>query len=515
MSPAPVPAKETCMLKHEKIAQEIDTLISRGEFGSGTLPSMNELARRFSVSYLTMWHAFQELRERGVIATVHGRRSQIVLHGTIDPLPQPAYPTVALSVREYIKARIEKGVYKSRSILPKMDYFRITCSVSKQTVVTALKMLSDEGLIYKKGKHWIVGKKDPLSAIAGGVNNSPEVMVIGEFFNVWAWHNVGSSTFREFVTSFNGEMNDCHVTIKTGFLEKAKTPLMLSGYAELQDYASRLGNRLLGLLMITSKKHLLPTWIDLFKPFKCPLLWFDATLIHGEQENLRDHFSCSRLLRFHRSEIGAARVAMSHLYGHGHRRIGIPVPAISGGIWTQSWVTTRTTELRRAARELDERIELFFTEQDESFWGLNSQPVDETWEDELSILKRIHLEQQAPKEGARSLLESQTPSLAKLIEEYRVTAIISLTDFLAREHLLWLEEAAFRVPGDISLISFDNRSFTQVLNITTIDFCHHQLGYHAAHLLLQDVPVRKGRDGNCTVAPLLVDRGSVGKPRQR
>ncbi|MDT0306098.1 GntR family transcriptional regulator [Streptomyces sp. DSM 44917] len=61
-----------------QIAERIAAQIAAGRFPPGArLPSERELAERFGVSYGTVRRATDELRERGLIRTVHGRGTYI------------------------------------------------------------------------------------------------------------------------------------------------------------------------------------------------------------------------------------------------------------------------------------------------------------------------------------------------------------------------------------------------------------------------------------------------------
>lgn len=51
--------------------------------------SMTDLAEHYGVSYGTVRRALEVLRERGLIATVHGRDTFVSAPGSPDPLPDP------------------------------------------------------------------------------------------------------------------------------------------------------------------------------------------------------------------------------------------------------------------------------------------------------------------------------------------------------------------------------------------------------------------------------------------
>jgi DNA-binding LacI/PurR family transcriptional regulator len=101
--------------------------------------------------------------------------------------------------------------------------------------------------------------------------------------------------------------------------------------------------------------------------------------------------------------------------------------------------------------------------------------------------------------------------MAKLLEDYRITAIVGLNDMLAREYLMWCEGAGVTVPASVSIISYDNTMIARVFNITSIDFGYDHLGYAAAHRFIGDITVNQESDRGVFGEARLVQRGSVGK----
>ncbi|MGI8449161.1 MAG: GntR family transcriptional regulator [Streptosporangiaceae bacterium] len=61
-------------LVYVRVANDITARISSGELSPGTrLRAERELATHYGVSYGTVRRAMQELREQGLIVTIHGR----------------------------------------------------------------------------------------------------------------------------------------------------------------------------------------------------------------------------------------------------------------------------------------------------------------------------------------------------------------------------------------------------------------------------------------------------------
>ncbi len=61
-------------LRYMAVADHIAGLVDSGQLRVGAkLASERELAEEYGVAYMTVRRAMKELRERGVIVTVHGR----------------------------------------------------------------------------------------------------------------------------------------------------------------------------------------------------------------------------------------------------------------------------------------------------------------------------------------------------------------------------------------------------------------------------------------------------------
>ena len=64
---------------YEQVADYIASLISDGRLRVGArLPAERELAEEYGVAYLTIRRAAQELRERGLIRTIHGKGTYVI-----------------------------------------------------------------------------------------------------------------------------------------------------------------------------------------------------------------------------------------------------------------------------------------------------------------------------------------------------------------------------------------------------------------------------------------------------
>jgi DNA-binding GntR family transcriptional regulator len=71
--------------KYRSLADEIQSRIVSGEYAKGTqLPSEPRLGERFSVSYMVVRRALQVLRAEGLVTTLHGVGTFVL----VDPQPR-------------------------------------------------------------------------------------------------------------------------------------------------------------------------------------------------------------------------------------------------------------------------------------------------------------------------------------------------------------------------------------------------------------------------------------------
>jgi DNA-binding LacI/PurR family transcriptional regulator len=114
---------------------------------------------------------------------------------------------------------------------------------------------------------------------------------------------------------------------------------------------------------------------------------------------------------------------------------------------------------------------------------------------------------------AQSLL-SITPSLRELLRA-GATALVAPSDWFAQQVYLWCRGAGIAVPGDLSMITFDNTPDSEAMPITNIDFGLGHLGFVAAHIILDDIPLKIPHDGQIAGPVRVMDRGSIAHTRRQ
>jgi len=98
----------------------------------------------------------------------------------------------------------------------------------------------------------------------------------------------------------------------------------------------------------------------------------------------------------------------------------------------------------------------------------------------------------------------------------RPTAVVTHNDIIAIGVVKALAEAGLRVPGDISLVGFDDIALASFVQppLTTVFYPKHQMGRTAAELLLRLLTHEEVGPPKTTALPVhLVVRGSTAPPR--
>jgi GntR family transcriptional regulator of arabinose operon len=101
---------------------------------------------------------------------------------------------------------------------------------------------------------------------------------------------------------------------------------------------------------------------------------------------------------------------------------------------------------------------------------------------------------------------------AQSLLQEKPTAIFATNDFLAREAMRAIADKGLSIPGDISVVGFDNQAFAEYCRplLTTVAQPFYRLGQEAAEILLKKVEATGAGEGLChrVIAPELVLRGS-------
>jgi len=234
-----------------------------------------------------------------------------------------------------------------------------------------------------------------------------------------------------------------------------------------------------------------------------------ASFLNRKRLSSGKHF-----FRCYLDEPQACRIALTTLSGLGHTTIGTPHFLSK----QYDWIGQRIKTIQREAAKIRPAPTICDVQHREQFWGFDVVPDLQQFKKNLS-LNRFTVQIDRLRNIRRKIpfgeeLLSNPQSLLGLCRISGLTAIIAPDDNIAQEIFLFLQAFGIAIPGDMSLISFDNVSTSRYFPITTVDFGFSQAGFKVAHVFIGDMAVPVDSYGAIHTRCALVDRGSIGKPRR-
>jgi DNA-binding LacI/PurR family transcriptional regulator/DNA-binding transcriptional regulator YhcF (GntR family) len=498
-----------------RIAAELKQALCQDEL-SGPLTTRG-LAKRWKVSALTMAKAVRTLVNEGILECSQGSRIRV----RSDGAHQPAEHSSEARFCDLLRRRIRDGTFRVGAPLPKVNYFTLEERISPNTVVAACERLRDESLVYKRGKHWVVGKPVHSSFPGAAPAGRPVVMLLFPYSMEWRPFHTHDFLIP-FSNAFTGEMQHRGITLTMAFIDKGDERTndagdlpIVSGAGEIVSFVKERSDRFLGTLVFcgAGPPESAAGVIGRLMAQGKPIVHFDPADTLGPWAGQFVVSNKNLFYRCHLDERAGIRLALDALAACHHTRIGVPwFSSVDAG-----WVRQRLDRIREAAAMMGPSPTLVFVEQREPFWHyVRTFDIREFKRQISATIDNEGLEDGpgvSSHASFRTQLLRRTPSLARLLGADGVTALLSMSDISASELYLWMRYAGVDIPRDLSMIAFDNAFSCRHFPVSTIDFGFARLGYLAAHLLFGDIPVHADRNGNIPSQPMLIDRESVAPPR--
>jgi len=468
------------------------------------LPSANALAAEFGVAASTAWKAIRVCNELGKAL---GKAS----------LPTPPDPATALY--EKLKTALQQSDIGVGEMLPKFESLAASHRLSRTTIAHALRQLSSDRLIHKRGKCWIAGPQPSTTVPAQSARGLTRmVLILCTDTQQNVFHNLLVQPFWE---TLKYELHPKDIQFRLGYRipEEVRTPIRCQGIEEMGESIRSWGDFFRGTIIYDQHmdRETLAQWARLLSMGGTrPVIYFD--LSNSNPSFTRSGLSLGHwYYRVHFDEPAAVAVALGHLFRAGHRVVGLPTMP-----WdTNEWVARRIGLIKKTAKAFSPTPEILSVSLNEPFWdpatpfsierkGMSSAITD------YVALQRASWSTSRPRTNVSDVVRA-TPSMAKLCDK-GVTAIVALNDWLAHQIFVWCHLAGIDIPRDMSIVSFDNDPVATTYSISTIDFGYARLGYLTARLLCGSRLAEADREGAIPSVPTIVNHGSVaerlGRPQK-
>jgi DNA-binding transcriptional regulator YhcF (GntR family) len=470
---------------------------------SPRLPPVPVLARQYGVSPATMLKALHSLREKGLLNFSRGAPVRIAgREAGCEILSSGAVRLYAGIRDDIVKGRKRGGAFLEKIISYCGEY-----AVSKSTVLQVFDKLRSERLVYKTGKRWIVGKPQDPDVINRHKLSSVVVVVVP---NPGYWRYYLNSFYAgPMFQSLIWELEKYGIDIVVVMNERQPWTVFTGGIDDVSKLIKDFGVRYRGMLLAGELEGFAAwnEWMRVFSKDGFPVHFFcDSAEQFDSIRTIPKPPGCYCCC-YDEAAVGA--LAADVLAGHGHKKAAYMMNRLYKN---DNWMARRMEAM--ALRGATLGLALQRVDQDEPFWR-NVASMDRLLLDlagpaavdrgRAEAASRVFMHY----ESGRDEMIAAVPSLASVLDDPSITAIVAPNDDLAANYCIWLHKMGIRPGRELSLLSFDNNSTMLPYPFSTIDLGYRTLGYQLAHLYIRDIPAHADPDGNLRSSPHLVDRGSV------
>lgn len=509
--------------KAERVSRELQRRIGSGQLPKGSkLPPIRELAQIFGVSPNTIQLGLNALEKDGLLTKRD--RSGIFVSGKQDRIPetleQEIRPARSRShrVAEDLASRITQGDFRIGEYLPTRKALIFQFRTSGKTINSALNSLEKKGLIHRIGNAFVVGPpttkqmriRDRVYRLSR--ESRPTDPIIRQNIRP----DFLLSFERELAThgiSFSGKFDPRGIIAKTAqtLVDRDALGFLQPGYADAwMDKDTKASRRLIDRDI---------RWIS---AIRAPTVMFNCGTILDTFPDLSfKPFPAIYPLQIDNRGSGSSIGA--YLAMMGHRKIAY------FSYSTEMWNHTRGQGLESGFFNATARKGkcLFFKADFQKRRLLRYEPGENRGLEDgfnkmvSSLTNDFTFEGNSPisKMAARLMglitvnhqFSVMPPLFERALSDPEITAWVCADPNVAVRSARFLHQKGIRVPRNKSLISFDNNEDLSHRGITGFDMQIERLGYLAAHCLLGDIPIKRGKRGEVVCPGKIIDRGSVAR----
>jgi DNA-binding LacI/PurR family transcriptional regulator len=457
------------------------------------------------------------LRDEGLLWYGQGKRMMIA-----GMAKEAANGSSVAIVSRFIDEKIRAGLFKSGRRLPKMHYFISECGVTRITVREALMLLQKQNLTHRDGKRWFAGPARQAvpwqgRLLSDSTDRPTVVLVLPHYPSHYYYFN--DRWFRGLFCSLVKELDVIGVSTLSAFREDSPASVAFpSGLRQVRSLIKAMGQRYAGCILARHAARFpdIDEWAQFLGAYQKPVA------VHNDIEDMtglpsRLPAPCFRVyVNTHRAAVNAVEV----LHGLGHRRIALVEDQIVSG---SPWMKSRQEVIQRTAQSFRDGTTVDRVTMELPDISKYSPNELERYHGDILFGEIRQLQAAAGLSSTirhkvmrkiKQHLAGRMPSIESFVKHREHTAIIAANDAVAAELFFWLRCTGIKVPGDYSIVSFDNNPQFELLGISTFDFGMENLGYLTAHRLIKDIPVKVNANGNIASMPRLIDRGSLAPPKK-
>lgn len=469
--PGPYVSEAIVSRSSPALSRAVRFLCSRAAAAAGErLPGLRSLCREAGVSLVTMHKAAAVLQREGVVRVVQGRGIEAVADG-VPPVPgatpdsRPRWRRVC----DELESAVRRGIYPPGSLLPSPKTLRLEHGVCHETLVRALGRLVSAGIVQRYKRTYRVS---PLRSVQHGAT---VVLVLpGRPTGV-----PGSPTSRtqENMRSLEQQCARMGLGLSVLVYHSGSATLHLSDGTEttLREYC-RSGT-VLGVLLwaIGIGPHNVRRMLLELNGAGLPVAVLD------ENGSYRPGDMPSRRFRlFSMANSPTSGLVMGrYLLRLGHRRIAYISP-----VHNPQWSRNRLAGLRAAVRSLPGDTHVAACTYDLRFPATAIRYPSRILERSLGrsrgtddrelalVMAAVRRSDPALSAAVNDLLFARgfVPLFNDALREPGVSAWVAATDTVALAAVEFLRERGVRVPGEISVVGFDDGLEAYLRKLTSYNF---------------------------------------------
>jgi DNA-binding LacI/PurR family transcriptional regulator len=465
----------------DKVAALVIARITSGAFRSGEpLPNREVLARLAGVSPRTVSSAIARLKAEGVLEGVSRQRVRVPItagtQDTPDTLVRRGYPGAVDRIRD----DIVKGHFATGIMLPEIKELQRRYGVSYRTVAKALAATLREGLIEARGRGYAV--PSPVST------SRSSVRILFLF-----WNNQPLLPSREsdraLMRALEQECLRNGVHFDCAAIGASPQGVVMRSHEDVRPPSSRAPDDCAGVIYLVSSSQSIDnrifSWLAHSGRPLSIVDWHGGWEAPGYlKEGKQVQWIRSRTNRDAGLQVGR------YLLGLGHKRIAFFSPYtaplakdLAAGLIQAAAMTGQPDAIADfAQKQLSSSEELGRTVMTRYNKFVHIGPGLPP--DYSEVHRRLARSSWDVFEDA-TLYEMLEPSFDQALADTNITAWVGSDDTVALMAWSYLRSRKRSVPGDISLVGFDNTFEALQFDITSYDFSVSATASAALHFLLR------------------------------